>query len=283
MIALAPEDLADLRRWAICAAVVLLAHGAIAGAMVTWHEDEGGAEPASAIVVEMAPVPVASHTPQESPPGPLQEASVASPNKPTETEEDKQKTEQKVEAKLEQKTEEKIETKPPEEPPPEVSPALNPEVAIAPTPPQEVKQEESVRRQSPSLPSTASAPQVIAEQTAAIAAAPTQDQVKPDDAKAAVAWQMQVAAALKKNLRYPAAADRRGQSGMVRVSFELDQQGHVLDSRVVRGSGIAELDEEALAVVKRSQPFQAPPPSMRGKPLTVPISFVRAGAAAEKR
>lgn len=284
MMTLAPEDLADLRRWAICGAIVLLAHGGIAAGMVTWREDEGSADPASAIVIDIAPVPVASHTPEEIAPGPLQDASDASPNKPVETTEDKEQVEHKVEAKLEQKVEEKIEAKPTEEQPPEVAPAPNPEVAIEPPPPQEVKQE-TVMRQSPRVASTASAPQVIAEEIAALPAAPTQDQVNPDDSKALVIWQKQIFALLKKNLRFPTGADRRGHTGTVHVIFGLDRQGRLLDSRVVRGTGIPELDEEALAVLRRSQPFPVPPSAMGGERvgLNVPISFLPPGTSSAER
>ena len=53
------EDLADLRRWVMCGAVVVFAHGAIAAAMVSWRDEIEPAEPAAAIVIEFAPVPVA--------------------------------------------------------------------------------------------------------------------------------------------------------------------------------------------------------------------------------
>ena len=177
MIGFTPEDLVDLRRWAVCAAIVVLTHGGIAAAMVNWRDADEAAEPAAAIVLEFAPVPVAPAMPQmEIPPGPEQVMSDASPNKPTESVEDKieDKIEQKAEAKLEQKVEEKVDTKPLEEPPPEVAPAPDPEVAIPPPPVQEVKQE-TPKRQEPRPPApTTSAPQAIPEQVAAIPAAPTQ-------------------------------------------------------------------------------------------------------------
>ena len=137
MMLFGAEDIADLRRWAICGAVVVLAHGGIATGMVMWRDSDEAAEPAAAIVIEFAPVPVAPatlHT--EIPPGPEQVMSDASPSKPTENLEEtiEEKVEQKVEAKLEQKIEEKVESKPIEEPPPEVKPAPNPEVAIEPRP-----------------------------------------------------------------------------------------------------------------------------------------------------
>ena len=280
MIALAPEDLADLRRWAVCAAVVVLAYGGIAAGMVTWHEDDGGAEPAAAIVIEMALVPVTSRTPKDIAPGPLQDPSEASPNRPVETLEDKER----VEVKLKPKVEEKIDTKPPEEPPLEAAPAPNPDVAVAPSPPRAVKQEMAMR-QSPNEDSTASAPQVIADRTAEVAAAPAQGQVNPDDAKAVVVWQKQIFAAIKKHLRYPARAERRGQAGRAQVILTIDRQGRLLDSRIVRGSGNAELDEEALAVLKRAEPSFTPPPAVRGDrlDLNVDVNFLRLEGSVAKR
>jgi protein TonB len=154
MIGFTAEDLVDLRRWAICGAIVVLTHGGIAAAMVSWRDSDEAAEPAAAIVIEFAPVPVAPAMPQmEIPPGPEQVMSDASPNKPTESLEEKieEKIEQKVEAKLEQKVEEKVDSKPVEEPPPEVAPAPDPEVAVQPPQPQEVKQE-TPKRQEPRPP-----------------------------------------------------------------------------------------------------------------------------------
>ena len=114
-MALSAEDLADLRRWAICGAVIVFAHGAIAAGMVTWREAIEPAEPAAAIVIEFALVPVAPAAPQtEIPPGPEQVMSDASPNKPVESLEEKQKVE------------EKVASKPVEEPPPDTIRASRP-------------------------------------------------------------------------------------------------------------------------------------------------------------
>jgi periplasmic protein TonB len=276
MIALVAEDLADLRRWAICGAIVVFAHGGLAAGMVTWHEEARSAGPSAAIVVDFAPVPVARTTPEaEVPPGPPQEASEASPSKPVETLEENEKIEQKVEAKLEQKVEEKVEAKPVEEPPPEVAPAPNPEVAIEPPPPQEVKQE-TARRQNPSLASTASAPHVIADETAAIPAAPEQSDLSPIDSQGVKMWNEQIAALLTRKLRYPPKAMARGEHGVVKIFFILDRNGRVIDSNILRSSGVAALDEEALALVNRVQPFPPPPADVLGERIerTAPIRFL---------
>ena len=177
---LSAEDLADLRRWAISGGLVVLAYGAIAAAMVTWHEPIEPDDLAGAIVIEFAPVLAAPVKQTELPPGPEMTASDASPDKPVESVEEKieEKVKQKVEAKLEQKVEEKVESKPVEEPPPEVKPAPNPEIAIQPPPPQEVKQE-TPKRQEPRPPAPAtSALQSIPEQTAAIPVAPNSGQAQ---------------------------------------------------------------------------------------------------------
>ena len=40
MMGFAAEDVADLRRWLICGAIIVLAHGALAGAAVTWRDTD---------------------------------------------------------------------------------------------------------------------------------------------------------------------------------------------------------------------------------------------------
>jgi periplasmic protein TonB len=278
MIALAAEELIDLRRWALCAALVVLAHGGIAAAMVTWRDAIEPSETASAIVIEFAPVPVAPAVqPSELAPGPEQTMSDASPNRPTETLEEKieEKVDQKVEVKVAQKVEEPVEAKPIEEPPPEVKPAPNPDVAIEPPPPQEVK-EAMVQRQVPVLPAPdTTAPQPMPVDKAKVAAAPTQAQPNPNTSKAVQTWRGQIVALIERNKRYPAKAESRGQQGVARVFFSLDRQGQVIDSRVVTSSGVTALDEEALALLRRAQPFPKPPPELAGDrvDLMLPLRF----------
>jgi periplasmic protein TonB len=274
MIALAAEDLADLRRWALSAVVVVTAYGGIAAAMVTWHEPVDLDEPAAAIVIEFAPLLVGPTMQQtELPPGPDMVMSDASPSKPVESPEEKpqEKIEQKVEAKL-------------EEPPPEVTPAPNPEVTV---PPPEEAKPEIVQRQEPRPPApTTSAPSFVPDQTAAIPAAPTQGKPDVNKSNAVQTWQKQIFALLARTLRYPALAERRGQTGIAQVAFSLDRQGRVYEPRIVRSSGVAALDEEALALLERAQPF--PPPPAREFPgervsLSVPVRFLPPGASTDAK
>jgi periplasmic protein TonB len=261
MMSLSVEYLADLRRWLISGAIIVLAHGGIAAGMVSWRDEIEPAEPAAAIVIEFAPVPVAPAAPQtEIPPGPEQVMSDASPNKPVESLEEKQKTE------------EKVASRPVEEPPPEIKPAPNPDVALEPLH-QEVT---SPQRQEPRTPApTTSAPQALPEQTAALPAAPAQGRITPNTSNAVPTWKTQIVALLERNKRYPESAQSHHQQGIAQVFFSLDRQGRVIDSRIVRSSGTSALDEEALALLRRAQPFPPPPPELSGSrvDLTVPIRF----------
>ena len=260
-MALSAEDVTDLRRWVLSAAIVVLAHGAIAAGMVTWRENIEPAEPAAAIVVEFAPVPVAPATPPtDIAPGPEQVMSEASPERPVEHVEE------------EQKIEEKVASKPIEEPPPEIKPAPNPDVAIEPRP-QEVAK---LLPQEPRTPApTTSAPQALPEENAAVPAAPMQGRLTPTPSNAVPTWKTHILALLERNKRYPEMAQSRHQEGVAQVFFSLDRQGRVLNSRVVRSSGASALDDEALALLRRAEPFPPPPPELPGPrvDLTVPIRF----------
>jgi protein TonB len=81
-----------------------------------------------------------------------------------------------------------------------------------------------------------------------------------------------VSAHLRRHQQYPADARSRSEQGTATVSFSLDGGGRVTSSRLVRGSGIASIDQEVQAMVRRSSPFPAPP-SGRAVSFTVPISF----------
>jgi protein TonB len=81
-----------------------------------------------------------------------------------------------------------------------------------------------------------------------------------------------VSAHLRRHQQYPSEARSRGDQGTATVSFSLDGGGRVTSSSLVRGSGIASIDQEVQAMVRRSSPFPAPP-SGRGASFTVPVSF----------
>src|SRR5262249_8098991 len=181
---LSAEYAADLRRWAISGAIIVLAHGAIAAGMVNWRDEIEPAEPAAAIVIEFAPIPAAPAMPQTSiAPGPRPVMAEPSPSKQVESFAETQKLEEKA-----------VSTRV-EEPPPEGKPAPNPDLAVEP--PREVQ--ETPKRQEPRPPApTTSAPQAIPERTAALPAAPAQGQISPQYSSVLVTWRSQILAVIER-------------------------------------------------------------------------------------
>ena len=122
MMAFATTNPATLRRWVISAVVVLLVHGAVVTAVVTWRKATVSAEAPGPIVIELAPMPAAPTTQQAAlPPAPEQIPSTASPDKTPE------KVEQKAEEKTAARGEEKAEPSQFEE-----SPRVTAPVTLAP-------------------------------------------------------------------------------------------------------------------------------------------------------
>ena len=88
-------------------------------------------------------------------------------------------------------------------------------------------------------------------------------------------WYRKVAAQVERHKGYPATAGVRHETGVAEVAFTIDRLGAVVESRVAHTSGFAALDQEAIATVKRAQPFPQPPPHLLGATFefTVPIRF----------
>ena len=236
----------ELYRWTLSGAIVVLAHGGFAAAMVQWHDTIEPAEPSAAIVINLAPMPVApTELPTEIPPGPEQIEAQATPEKPVE------------------QVEEKVE---------EIAPAPNPEVVLAPQPKPEP--EPTPQESQPPAPVT-TAPQAPKVAVAPVAAAPTQGQPNISNSNAIPSWTRQVVSVLERNKRYPSAARSRREQGIAELAFSLDRQGRVVASRIVKSSGSATLDKETLDLVQRAQPFPPPPSELPGSQisLTVPIRF----------
>jgi protein TonB len=78
---------------------------------------------------------------------------------------------------------------------------------------------------------------------------------------------------LQRFKRYPLAA--RGASGKVLLWFELNRTGEVIDSRIEKSSGNAVLDEEALNLLRRANPFPRFPAAKPGNQdsYTAPVNF----------
>ena len=90
---------------------------------------------------------------------------------------------------------------------------------------------------------------------------------------AAASWQQSIVARLAHLQRYPPQA--RGVQGVVSLAFSIDRQGNVVSSRIVKSSGSALLDAEALDLIKRAAPLPPPPAEIADSELSfaVPIRF----------
>lgn len=244
---LAAENRSELLRWLMSGIIVLVTHGAIAtAAIVQWREEIEPADPAAAIVFELAPMPVAPPEQQtDIPPGPEQVMAEAVPEKPVEKEEEK------LEEKIVQAPEPEVVMKPPEPQPEPPKPQL----------------------QMPAPATTA--PQAAPVREAMIAAAPVQGKPNPVNSNAIPTWKSQIVGILERNKRYPSSAQSRHEQGVAQLAFSLDRQGKVVASSIVKSSGSSALDQETLELVKRAQPFPPPPAEIPGGSvtLTVPIRF----------
>ncbi|NPU15359.1 TonB family protein [Bradyrhizobium sp. 83012] len=69
-------------------------------------------------------------------------------------------------------------------------------------------------------------------------------------------WQRKLSLIVKKNQKYPAG---KTQGGSVRISFKLNRRGNVVSVDVIQSSGDPDYDHEAVAMVRRSDPFPKPP------------------------
>lgn len=89
-------------------------------------------------------------------------------------------------------------------------------------------------------------------------------------------WQALVLGKLNKYKRYPDDARRRNRTGIPVIIFDVDAQGYVIKSSLVKASGTRSLDREAEKVIFRAQPLPVPPSQMiRNGKVTVrmPIDF----------
>lgn len=88
-------------------------------------------------------------------------------------------------------------------------------------------------------------------------------------------WESQILEILQRRKHYPAQAQLDGEQGIASVRFTMDRQGHVLSATLVRSSGFASLDAEAIALIHRASPLPMPPSTLAGDiiVLSVPIVF----------
>jgi TonB family protein len=91
----------------------------------------------------------------------------------------------------------------------------------------------------------------------------------PNDAPALAAWRAQMVERINRSKAFPAGGYCK--EGVVWIFFLVDRTGKLLLSKVAKSSNIPVFDVEALAILKRAQPFPPPPESVGGTSVSVRV------------
>ena len=248
-----------LGRWGACFALVLGGHAIAATALLAHWAAERADTPAGGplIMVTLAPAPAAPvPKPVDVPPAPTE--SQAQPEAAPKPAEQASAEPQPIVA--------------PEAPVPDALPVLPPTRPVErPARTTERKAERHTPRERHASLSRAAPP---AEHRAprAQTAAPGPVSRDPD---AVPNWRSRLVAQIERYKRYPSAAEERGDQGDAQVAFSVDRHGGVHHPRLVRGTGSAVLDRDALDWVARAAPLPPPPPEVTGAliPVVVPLRY----------
>jgi protein TonB len=248
----------DVRVWALAGIVALLFHVAAVASIFLYLRPEEDVDQDGAPAIEIGLEMTAPHEePTDLPPGPVSDASSASPAV----------VEQK--ASLEQ-------SELPKETPMETD---DPDRLVSPDATKVQKEKDSEIKTVETTPSTesvameATAPPVSESvQEAPRSVAPVQG-IDRSAQRVRSTWQKQLVSHLDRHKRYPTGKAPRNVEIM--LSFTLDRIGHVLAVQIVKSSGDTAYDEAALAMVRRSDPVPQPPPIVadEGLTFTLPVVF----------
>ncbi|KYG22198.1 hypothetical protein SE92_19780 [Bradyrhizobium sp. AT1] len=87
------------------------------------------------------------------------------------------------------------------------------------------------------------------------------------------AWTARLAAHINSNKFFPVKA--WGQTGQAKVTFVIDRSGRLISRALAESAGSQPIDDAALAIIARAEPFPAPPSELKDDSFsfTVPIVF----------
>ena len=252
------EQKPSRRLWILAAVGALALHIGGAALAIAHLRSDDVDDSLGAPAIEIGLEMMSPHLePTDLPPGPDADASVASP------------------AVAEQKAEVK-ETELPKDVPTETE---DPDRAVTPDDQKKPKEDDA---KLAAVQTSASTESVAAEATAT----PSSEAIQQGPSSVAPAqgtgesaqrmratWQKELIAHLDKHKRYPASRSQK--SAEIVIGFALDRMGHVLSTSIVKGSGDAAFDEDALAMVRKSDPVPQPPPVVadEGLSFTLPVIF----------
>jgi periplasmic protein TonB len=227
-------------RWGSAGLVVLAVHvAAVAAFLLLNLSTTSTSDGVPVVLIELSPTPSAPQaTPNDIAPGPEMTES---------------------QTKQQQKQQDEVQERLPP----------SPDIATKVTPPEKLDAD-----RKPLAPQTTAAPH-LAEPPGRALAAPAigASRALPDMAE--TSWRGLLVARLQSFKRYPAPAVARREQGLVSVSFTMDRSGRVLARRIVKSSGFADLDQEALDLIARAEPLPPFAPSMKEntRDFVLPIRF----------
>lgn len=87
-------------------------------------------------------------------------------------------------------------------------------------------------------------------------------------------YRPRVARHLAKFKRFPNGLPRNVSSGQVVIRFSLNREGLVIDTAIEQASGVLILDQAALAMARRAEPYPTTPDtSVQDLTFSVPVSY----------
>ena len=84
-------------------------------------------------------------------------------------------------------------------------------------------------------------------------------------------WRKQVGLRLSSNKGWSPTSP--GQGSTAKVGFVIDRTGKLVSDWLEESTGIPALDQHALAIIERSQPFPTPPPALDDRKLRIIVEF----------
>lgn len=154
------------------------------------------------------------------------------------------------------------------------SPDLAPVKPADPDPPPPPPPEPTPVVEAPPPPAPTPIVETPPSQNPAVRAPPGREEEQISSA-AIQSWQRELIAQIERHKRFPAKA--KGLFGVVNVAFRIDRAGRLTEARILSSSGSAELDEAAVDLIRRSQPFPAPPAALGESDLSfvAPIRYLK--------
>lgn len=283
----------DVARWTGAGAIVLLAHAAGAYAIHTMQTpDQPDGAPPAAIMIELAPEPVAPDaeeaavapqvetaevtedvTEAEVPDSvdPVEPVEQVQPDTPPEPVQEIVEEEEPVPDVVEAETPEVVVPKPVEKPKIVEKPKVEkPKVAEKPREKPKPKKAEKVEKADETR--KAASPEINADSGPKVAANRNGESSGSPGVSSAK-WNAKVQAHMERQSRFLKRKMGPRAKGLVQMNFTIDPAGNVLSVRIVSSSGNPELDQLMIETARRASPVPAPPPAIAKPRMTITSSF----------